>query len=341
VQVDGMVSPAYVVARPRGDVPSKYIELLLRTPGAVEEMRRYSRGVTDFRLRLYWDQFKDLRIALPPREEREAILVFLDREAARIDALVAEQRRLIDLLKEKRLAIISHAVTKGLNPDAPMKDSRVEWLGDVPAHWDVVPMKRLTTIRYGIGEPPTYRESGTPLIRATNVDAGLILAEGMVFVDPEDIPVQRIVWLEPGDIIVVRSGAHTGDSAIVTAAHCPAIAGFDMVLRPSSCEPMYLQYALLAAYLEQGQIAVERMRAAQPHLNAEELGSCMVAVPPESEQHSLIEFLRSETARIDALSRQANGAVSLLFERRAALISAAVTGKIDVRGAVPHEAEAA
>lgn len=341
VQVEGMVSPAYVVARPRTEVPSKYIELLLRTPGAVEEMRRRSRGVTDFRLRLYWDQFKDLRVALPPKEERDAILAFVNRETAKIDALVEEQRRLIELLKEKRQAVISQAVTKGLDPTVPIKASGVEWLGDVPEHWEVIPMKRLASIRYGIGEPPTYQRSGTPLIRATNVDAGKILAEGMVFVDPDDIPVKRVVWLQEGDIIVVRSGAHTGDSAIITPGHCPAIAGFDMVLRPLRCEPMYLQYALLAAYLEQGQIAVERMRAAQPHLNAEELGSCMVAVPPEPEQQRVVQFLGSVTAEIDLLSRESQKTISLLAERRAALISSAVTGEIDVRSAAPQRAEAA
>jgi type I restriction enzyme S subunit len=137
VCVEGMVSPAYVVARPTSNVPSTWIEYLLRTDPAISEIKRFSRGITDFRLRLYWDEFKNLRVCLPPSNERGVLLRFLDHETAKIDALIAEQQRLIVLLQEKRQAVISHAVTKGLNPDAPMKDSGVEWLGEVPEQWPI------------------------------------------------------------------------------------------------------------------------------------------------------------------------------------------------------------
>jgi type I restriction enzyme S subunit len=110
------------------------VEQQLRSPQAVEEMRRHSRGVTDFRLRLYWDEFKTLSITLPPATEQTAIAAFLDRETAKIDALIAEQDKLLALLTEKRQATISHAVTKGLDPNVSMKDSGVKWLGEVPRH---------------------------------------------------------------------------------------------------------------------------------------------------------------------------------------------------------------
>jgi len=149
VVVDGMVSPAYVVARPKSDLPSEWIEYLLRTDFAVNEIKRFSRGITDFRLRLYWDEFKNLRICVPPEEDRVSILRFLSHETAKIDALIAEQQRLIELLQEKRQAVISHAVTKGLNPDAPMKDSGVEWLGEVPEHWRNFRLKALFALKHG------------------------------------------------------------------------------------------------------------------------------------------------------------------------------------------------
>lgn len=276
--------------------------------------------------------FLNFEVTIPTPLEQQTIAAFLDRETGKIDALVAEQERLIELLKEKRQAVISHAVTKGLNPDAPMKDSGIEWLGEVPEGWEVVALKRIASIRYGIGEPPNYKLEGTPLIRATNVFAGRISQEGMVFVDPKDIPEKRIIWLNAGDIIVVRSGAYTGDSAIIKNEHCPCIAGFDMVVTPQGCHPYFLQYALLSTYLKNDQIDLERLRAAQPHLNSEELGACLVVLAPTEVQSKIVAFLDSETAKIDALITEAQQAIGLLKERRSALISATVTGKIDVRG---------
>ncbi len=164
-----------------------------------------------------------------------------------------------------------------------------------------------------------------PLIRATNVSHGKIVDDGLVFVDPAEIPHQRIVWLEPGDIIVVRSGAYTGDSATVPSGHGRSIAGFDMVLRCVAALPSFVQYALLSSYLKTGQIDLERMRAAQPHLNAEELGACTLVCPPMSEQLQIAAFLDRETAKIDALVAEQRRLMDLLREQRQAVISHAVT----------------
>src|SRR2546423_5263284 len=164
-----------------------------------------------------------------PPSEQHTIATFLDRETTRINALIAKKERLIELLQEKRAALISHAVTKGLDPAVPMKDSGVEWLGEIPAHWEVLPLKRLTKIRYGLGQPPAQLDGGTPLIRATNVKSGVIVDEGMLYVDCIGIPQSRDAILSSGEIIVVRSGAYTGDSAIVSKEYQGSIAGYDMV----------------------------------------------------------------------------------------------------------------
>jgi len=280
-------------------------------------------------------------VAVPRPSEQAAIASFLDRETAKIDTLIAEEQRLIELLQEKRQAVISHAVTKGLNPDTPMKDSGIEWLGKVPDNWEVVPLKRLGSIRYGIGEPPKYNDDGTPLIRATNVRSGVLTPVGLVFVNPDEIPEQRIVWLDAGDIIVVRSGAGTGDSAIIPIDYGPAIAGFDMVLRLQRANAWFIQFVLLSKYVREGQIDVEKMRAAQPHLNAEELGGCNVVLPPEDEQAAIVKYLLDQAHQFDTLSAEALRAITLLQERRSALISAAVTGQIDVRGFSTGGSEAA
>lgn len=314
----------------RGEAPviSKWISLCLPSK-AVQAQIDFSQNGAG-REGLNFEQIGNMLVALPPAEEVDEIAGSLDRETARIDALVAKKTRFIELLREKRQALITHAVTKGLDPNVKMKDSGVEWLGEVPEHWSIRSFKHLAGIRYGIGEPPAYKPEGTPLIRATNVDAGCISSDGLVYVDPADIPDKRIVWLTPGDIIVVRSGAYTGDSAIIREHHCPAIAGFDMVVSSKGVSPYYLQYALLSRYLKSNQIDLEKMRAAQPHLNAEELGSCFVLLPPPIEQESIIEFLDHSTKRVDGIISKTLLSIDLLKERRSALITAAVTGQIVV-----------
>jgi type I restriction enzyme S subunit len=205
------------------------------------------------------------------------------------------------------------------------KESGVDWLSEVPEHWRMIPIKRISSIRYGIGEPPAYHPEGTPLIRATNVHAGKLFTEGLVFVDPDEISAQRIVWLDGGDIIVVRSGAYTGDSAIIPENFGRCIAGFDMVLKLHGVYPRFMQFALLSAYLKERQIDLEKIRAAQPHLNAEELGACLLLLPTSPEQLAIAAFLDRETAKIDALVAEQQRLIELLKEKRQAVISHAVT----------------
>ncbi|WP_347903306.1 restriction endonuclease subunit S [Pseudomonas purpurea] len=274
-----------------------------------------------------------ITFATPSVQEQRIVATHLDRETDRIDGLLERKTRFIELLREKRQTLITHAVSKGLDPRAKMKGIEVTSVKEIPEQWSVRSFKHLANIRYGIGEPPAYKSEGTPLIRATNVDAGKIKSKGLVYVDPLDIPEKRIVWLAPGDIIVVRSGAYTGDSAIVREEHCPSIAGFDMVASAHSIEPDFLQYALLSDYLKSNQIDLEKMRAAQPHLNAEELGACFVLVPPKQDQEGIVNYLNQATTRLDTLITKTELSLTLLKERRSALITAAVTGQIDLREA--------
>lgn len=162
---------------------------------------------------------------------------------------------------------------------------------------------------------------------------------GMAYVNPADIPERRIVWLEENDIIVVRSGAYTGDSAIIKKENLPAIAGFDMVFKTIIGFPPFVQYALLSNYLKNSQLDLERLRAAQPHLNAEELGFATVVLPVNlSEQKEIASYLERTAATIDLMIIESEKGILLLNERRSALISAAVTGKIDIRSWAQHNA---
>lgn len=313
--------------RARSGTNAGFVTYLLPAPLKVINDLTYSTTVKH----LSSNDVRKIRLGSPREPEQRAIAAFLDRETARIDALLAKKERLIALLQEQRTALITRAVTKGLDPTVPMKDSGVEWLGEIPAHWELLSLKRAAAIKYGLGEPPQLLGDGLPFVRATNVSRGRIVDRDMQFVDPEDVPWNRDPGLRTGDIIVVRSGAYTGDSAIIPDKYDGAIAGYDMVVRARRGGPRFLAWALLSRYVLEAQIELESMRAAQPHLNAEELGTVAVLFPSDSEQASISAFLDQETARIDALVAKVRDAIERIKEFRTALISAGVTGKIDVR----------
>jgi type I restriction enzyme, S subunit len=286
-------------------------------------------------------EIADIVLGLPPLPEQLAVAAFLDRETSRIDRLVEKKRELIERLKEKRTALISRTVTRGLPPAAaraaglpenpPLKSSGLEWLGDVPEHWDIKRIKQLGLIRYGLGEPPEYADDGIPFIRATDIKRGKIDLDAVKKVSYDDIPWSRRPQLNLNEILVVRSGAYTGDSAIVSQEVAGFIAGYDMVLTVHKANSSFIAWVLLSKYMLYGQIYLERLRAAQPHLNAEELGGFTVLVPPRSEQVAIAAYLDTETVKLDSLMAKVETAIERLQEYRTALITATVTGKIDVR----------
>jgi len=276
------------------------------------------------------EKFGNLRIPWPPKDQRAYIASFLDEETTRIDALISKKHCQLELLEEKRTALITQAVTKGLNPCVKMKDSGVEWLGEVPAQWEVASVKRLAGISYGLGQPPKEIQNGIALIRATDISRGAIDLSKCLRVDPNDVPAGRNAFLKPGDIIVVRSGAYTGDSALVPNELAGAVAGYDMIVRCSNCTSQFMAYVLLSSLMAY-QMTMAASRAAQDHLNAEQLGNCTLALPPVEEQFSIVRYLDGATTRIDALKKRIQHSIELLQEYRSALISAAVTGQIDVR----------
>jgi type I restriction enzyme S subunit len=216
------------------------------------------------------------------------------------------------------------------------KPSGVEWLGDMPEHWEVKRIKHLGSIRYGLGEPPEYVDDGLPFVRATDIKRGKINLDEVKKVRPEDVPWSRKPLLNLEEILVVRSGAYTGDSAIVSSSVAGCIAGYDMVLSVKRSQPAFVAWALLSKYLLQGQIYLERMRAAQPHLNAEELGCFLILTPPLPEQRAIAAFLDRETGRVDRLVAKKRELIERLKEKRTALISRTVT-----RGLPPAAARAA
>ena len=275
-------------------------------------------------------------VPLPTSVEQTQIAAFLDRDTAKIDALVAEQRRLMDLLKEKRQAFISHAVTRGMNPDAPMKSSGIEWLGDVPAHWDIRTIAKASTkITNGFVGPTRdiLVDTGTPYIQATHIKNGRVNFDDGYFVRPEWSAAHAKSILCDGDVLIVQTGAGTGDVGLVSEnevgynCHALIIVAPDRTLLHGT----YLSAVLQSTYGQEKLTSIET-GAMHPHLNCGEVKFVEIPLPPLSEQSNIISYINKATGQFDTLTTEAQRAIDLLQERRTALISAAVTGQIDVRG---------
>lgn len=337
-----------IVARPRVDVClDRFLHWLFVSP-AFRKLGEASMYGAGGQKRVPDDFVRDFRIAFPTLPEQRTIAAFLDRETAKIDALVAQQERLIALLAEKRRAVISHAVTKGLDPNAPMKDSGIAWLGEVPAHWQVAKLGRYLEILSGFAFPSagfSIDDANTRLLRGINVG------------------IQEVRWTEtvywqrqPGDGLE-RFELHAGD--IVFGMDRPWIGGGTRVatlgaedlpclllqrvaaLRPLSSLDRGFVYLIVQLWEFQEYFVPDMTGISVPHISPEQINGFPLAIPPLEEQREIVAHLHRETAKLDTLTTEAERAITLLKERRAALISAAVTGKIDVREAVETEEVAA
>ena len=283
-------------------------------------------------------------LPLPTHEEQTAIATFLDHETAKIDALVAEQEKLIDLLKEKRQAVISHAVTKGLDLNVPMKDSGVEWLGQVPEHWEVISLKRLWDIIDCKHVTAEFVEEGFPLASIREVQSHFVNLECAKLTTDffYTLMIEGGRDPRPGDLIFSRN-ATVGEVAQVADWHPSFAMGQDVCLLRKQDPKSSTDYfqAVLKSKVAQDQLAVLMIGSTFKRINVEEIRNLTVPIPPAEEQVIIANWLKENVSGLDALLRESQHAIDLLKERRAALISAAVTGKIDVRTLHPELTEAA
>ena len=288
-------------------------------------------------LELSGDELGAFKVPFPPLPEQLTIAAFLDCETGKIDALVAEQERLIALLKEKRQASISHAVTKGLNPAAPMKNSGIEWLGEVPEAWEVLPLKRdlefLTSGSRGWAEH--YADDGALFIRIGNLTRDSIrldLSDIQRVAVPDGTEGER-TKVQPGDVLFSIT-AYLGSIAIVPENLEPAYVSQHVALARLGKQyllPEWVGYVALS-YVGKTYLETQGYGGTKIQLSLDDVANLVMTQPAIKEQSAIVDFLDSETAKIDTLVGEAQQAIGLLKERRSALISAAVTGKIDVRG---------
>ena len=278
-------------------------------------------------------KLRNFPFPLPGESEQNAIAIFLNHETARIDALVAKKRRLIELLQEQRTALITRAVTKGLDPSVPMKDSGVEWLGEIPEHWDIKPFTKYVRERADYrGRTPTKVPSGIFLVTARNIRMGWIDYESsQEFVSEDEYDEIMRRGLPRIDDILFTTEAPLGNVALVDREDI-ALAQRVIRFRPraNAFESQFTLIAMMSGYF-QAQLSTLATGSTAEGIKASKLPMLWLVAPPIPEQQSIAEAMQRENEKIGGIVESISRAITRLDELRTALISAAVTGKIDVR----------
>jgi type I restriction enzyme S subunit len=310
---DGVGTTELLVLRPKSDVDGHFLFYHLLADGFIDKVNSLTYGAKMPRANS--TQVGNLLVGLPPLSEQHAIAAFLDRETARIDALIRKQERLIDLLEEKRAALISHTVTKGLDPDVEMKDSGIEWLEEIPAHWGITRVWTLFELGRGrVISAEEVQDNPGPYPVYSSQTAG---QGAFGYIDTFDFEGIYLTWTTDGanaGTVFYREGKF----------NCTNVCG-TLKATAKDVEPKFFAYALNTA------TSFFVRHDINPKLMNNVMARIKVQVPPPSEQCAIAAYLDRETARIDALIGKAEAMIERLQEYRTALISAAVTGKIDVR----------
>jgi len=326
-----IASTEFIVLRTKPE-NQNYLNYLLHCPELKSFVCGKVESATKSHQRINPSVISKLKFALPSKEERQGIANFLDHETAKIDTLIEKQQLLIKLLKEKRQAVISHAVTKGLNPDAPMRDSGVEWLGEVPKHWKITRLKyNCSHIADCPHSTPAYDSDGEyPAIRTADISSGKLDIDNTRRVS-KDVYIERNIRLVPqtGDIIYSREGERFGIGAIVPNGSKICLGQRVMLFRTNNT-PEYFMWSLNAeSTYKQAQQDV--IGSTSPHVNVKTIKNFYLAWPSKNERKQISMYIDQFTNSLERIMSIAQTKIGLLHERRTALISAAVTGKIDVR----------
>jgi type I restriction enzyme S subunit len=330
--LEGSVSLICTVLCPQEQAHTEFVHHLLRSQPFQEEFYRNGKGIVADLWSTNYSEMRNILLGMPPLPEQTVIAEFLDRETAKIDALIAEQRRLIELLKEKRQAVISHAVTCGLNPTAPMKSSNIEWFDAIPEHWERGPLKHFWEVIDCKHVTVPFLEEGIPVASIMEVRSFDLNLSQALKTSEESYNLMTEGGRRPmrGDVIYCRNTANTGTSAYVGCDERIALGQDVCLIKSPHRNGRYLNYVLHSGFMAT-QLATLMVGSTFKRINVAEIRGLVVPCPPETEQSEIARYLDAETTKFEILTAEAERAIDLLSERRSALISAAVTGQIDVR----------
>lgn len=340
--VDGLVSPAYVVVRPFELVNSTYYSYLFRTDVYMREVNKYSRGIVADRNRLYWDEFKQMPALVPPLAEQDQIVSYLRAQDARIARFIKAKRELIGLLTEQKLRVIDHAVTRGLDASVKLKPSGIEWLGEVPEHWEVVLLKHIADVRFS-GVDKHSRDDETPvrLCNYTDVYKNDRITSDMDLMRATATKVETARLTLKGDDVILTKDSETPDDIGVPAwvpEDLPdVVCAYHLgLLRPESTRVLgeFLFRAISSARIAR-QFHVLATGVTRFALGKHDVKNVIVTLPPVEEQKLLCHWITDECQPLDDAIVRAEEEIKLIREYRDRLIFDVVTGQVDVRGWQP------
>lgn len=325
--LSGIITSAYLKLKASTRIDDRYLYRLLHSYDTSKVFYGMGGGL---RQSLKFEDFRRLPIIVPTLDEQKAIANFLDHETAKIDSLIAKQEKLVELLKEKRQAVIYNAVTKGLNPDVPKKDSAIEWLGQVPEHWSVMSYRYATKIYRGkFGHrprnDPSLYDGDYAFIQTGDIARAQKYIEH--YKQTLNEKGKTVSQKFPAGTLVMAIAANIGDTALLAfEAYAPdSVVGFTPV---KNIDLEFLNFSLIAALPALEQTSTQ---STQANLNVDRIGSVKAAFPSIEEQRKIVQHIERMLGRFDTLMKRADEQINLLKERKVSLISATVTGKIDVR----------
>ena len=337
-QYHGIVSSAYGVYRSLPMAHPQFIHLLVRSIPFQWELQVRSKGVWVSRLQLTDEAFLGAPFPLPALPEQAAIVRYLDHMDRRIRRYVSAKRRLIALLEEEKQAVINQAVTRGLDPNVRLKSSGVEWLGDVPEHWEMRPLKRWvsTKITDGPHETPDFLDDGIPFMSAESMVEGRLdfsRRRGLISREQHKLYCRKC-RPQRNDIFLCKSGATTGKVAIVDTADEFSVWSPLALIRVDSQKVLaHLLFAVLQASYVQRQVEDSWSYGTQPNLAMNAMERIAVVLPPIMEQRKVLAYLGRATNKISEAIARTRRQIELVEEYRTRLIADVVTGKLDVREA--------
>ena len=334
---DGKGTPVYACCTPkRNDINQYYYCYLLRYLARNGFILSLAKGIrersTDFR----FNDFKELYLPVPSKEEQDAIVSYIDLQSTKIDKAIAQQQKMIDLLNERKQIIINNAVTKGLNPDVPMKDSGVDWIGEIPEHWEI---KKLKHVCQAFGRIGFRGYSTTDLVdegegcitlSPSNMRDGKMQYGRCTYLSWEKYEESPEIKVFNGDILFVKTGSTYGKSSIVEDLPLEATINPQLlVFKNFTCNNMFLANVLQSTAIKT-QVEISVIGGTIPTISQQKILNYVFPFPTEDEQYAIVEYVESKSAPINSAIKAAEKQISLLQERKQIIINDVVTGKVKV-----------
>lgn len=330
---DGSVSLINTVLCPKDKMNAKFYNWLFHTTMFADEYYKWGHGIVDDLWTTRWSEMKNISVVEPPLSEQQAIALYLDEKCGEIDSLISLQEEMISELQAYKQSVITEAVTKGLNPNAPMKDSEVEWIGMIPEEWSIDFLSKIIWLRARLGwkglKAEEYVEKGFPFLSAFNIVNNKLKWEGLNFINKERYDESPEIKLSIGDVLIVKDGAGIGKTARIDQlpeGEATVNSSLGVITPSEKLDYKYLHYFLLSNSF-QNIIGFIKNGMGVPHLTQENMKSVLITTPPLSEQQAIASYLDEKTSQIDSLIALKLEKITELKDYKKSIIYEYVTGK--------------